>query len=529
MSARLRSAAWHLFLLAVTVVLAAPSARAEEAPQWIVVTAPAFTEVVGPLCEHRRGQGFEVVRIEADSDAVGLQAHLAELCRKAEGRSYVLLVGTVKADEAATIVPALKGSIGRMRGEPSDNGYGCPHDDLLPSVAVGRFPARTADEVRAMVEKTIRFEEQRAPEAWRHHITLLVGHPGGSSKMQKRLAAVVVRTALGSSYREVHPQWTTRAIVHMPESPFYVPSTRLAARSLRYLQEGQLLSIYLGHSGAGGLSSDWTRFLTRADWAETPFGPDAGIFLSCGCFACQLQGNDGEGHGLAAIRNPEGPVAVVGAHGESYGAMGKLAFEGLLPLLAAREPPERLADWWLAIKRGLARGKIGRLMFLLYDRGDGSAGKVPLEVQRLEHLEMWMLLGDPALKLPLAPLEIDLDVEGEVRAGSPIVVRGTLPPRFASTPAMVQIAVERPFGTEGLDIEALPTEAGEARDRALLARHEQANDAAIARAEVEAKDGRFECRLTLPAKLPWKRLTLRARARTETGGARGARLLPIQR
>jgi hypothetical protein len=63
--------------------------------------------------------------------------------------------------------------------------------------------------------------------------------------------------------------------------------------------------------------------------------------------------------------------------------------------------PSRLADYWLAIQAGLARGEIDDFTFKLYDQADGTKGRVPLETQRLEHLEMWMLLGDPALRLPV--------------------------------------------------------------------------------------------------------------------------------
>ena len=38
------------------------------------------------------------------------------------------------------------------------------------------------------------------------------------------------------------------------------------------------------------------------------------------------------------------------------------------------------------------------LTFKLYDQFDGSRGKVPLSVQRLEHLEMWMLLDHTPAK-----------------------------------------------------------------------------------------------------------------------------------
>ena len=78
----------------------------------------------------------------------------------------------------------------------------------------------------------------------------------------------------------------------------------------------------------------------------------------------------------------DGPVAVIGAHGESYAAMGQLALDGMLRCLMTPEPPTRLGAYWLAAKAGLARGKIDGITFWLYDQADGSRGTVPLDEQR---------------------------------------------------------------------------------------------------------------------------------------------------
>ena len=39
------------------------------------------------------------------------------------------------------VLPPLRGTTRRMKGQPSDNGYGCLGDDLLPTVAVGALPS----------------------------------------------------------------------------------------------------------------------------------------------------------------------------------------------------------------------------------------------------------------------------------------------------------------------------------------------------------------------------------------------------
>ena len=71
-------------------------------------------------------------------DGRKLRNHVNKLCRDYAGPSYVLLVGAVEAvrpeDAERTVVPPLDGGVGRMKGQPSDNGYGCLDDGRQPTV-----------------------------------------------------------------------------------------------------------------------------------------------------------------------------------------------------------------------------------------------------------------------------------------------------------------------------------------------------------------------------------------------------------
>jgi hypothetical protein len=511
---------------------------AAEKPQWIVVTAPAFKEALTPLCDHRSAEGLRVVVVQTtdvlsatqirDGDASALKEHLQKLCEKSNGPSYVLLVGAARAADPATaakiVVPPLVGTVGRMKGQPSDNGYGFRDKQPAPSVAVGRFPARSKADVRQMVEKTLAFERDRTPGAWRNRVTLLIGNPGGHSAIEKRFAELFIQQIAGTRFDQVHPLWTGRSVIHAPVSPFCVPDDRLREVSLRYLKEGQLFTLYLGHSEADGLWSGGARFLSREDWAQLKTAHGSGVLFSCGCFGCQLKGDDGEGYGLAAMRNPGGPVAVIGSHGESYGAMGQLAADGLLECLSRAEPPARLAEYWLAVKSGLAQGKMDPFIFWLYDQADGSGGKVAMDVQKQEHQEMWMLLGDPALRLPVCPPSIRLASRDVIAAGKEIEVTGVLPPDFSRV--AVKLTLERPTGSKANDLEPLPMDTEKAR-KVMMANHERANTSVLATAEVQPRNGRFRWSVKLPENLPWSRVTVRATSATETQMAIGVLVLPV--
>ncbi len=525
-----------LVLLALLLAACCTQASQPVVPQWVVVTAPAYRTSLEPLIEHRQAEGFKVVVVEitnvlsreqiAQADATPLQERLQQLCRQHSGPSYILLAGAMVAKDAAravaTMVPPRKGVVGRMKGRPTDHGFGCPDSNSAPTVAVGRFPARNPEELRLMVTKTLKLEQEPAAASWRNHLLVLIGNPGGGT-----LPEMLAEQAVAPRLRQLHPSWNLRALVHNPLSPFYLPSTQLTSTALRYLQEGELFVAYLGHSGPTGLWSKHT-WVSRNDWARLNIPQGAGVFFTCGCFACQLGGFEGEGYGLAALRNPNGPVAVMGATGETYGAPGQLAIDGLIRCLSTPPFPERLGDYWLAVKAGLARGHIDESLFKLYDMFDGSGGKVPLDVQRLEHLEMWLLLGDPALRLRTTPLDVRLEPMEPVHAGQNLTVRGALPDRLRG--ADVEISLERPIGSKPAGLEKLPAstpENREARERAALANHQRANTLALVSAAANVKENHFECTVKVPLELNWTTLVLRAYATNETKAGLGLLTLPV--
>ena len=459
-------------------------------PLWVAVVPAAWRDALAPLVERRRYEGFDVRVLAAEganADGAVLARLVCGLCGDRAGEAYVALAGPMRGP-AEIAVPAPPGTVGRMAGHPTDNGFGCPEPDRVPRVAVGRLPARSAAELEAMVSKILAFEGAEPSQPWASRISLLVGHPGGSSALEKKLASRIVKGAVEGNFAAVHPRWQVQAIVQAADSPFRVEPDVLPARTRALVEGGQFLTVYLGHSSPGGLESEGVPFLRREDWAGLSPEVPAGILFTCGCYACQVEGFFGEGHAYAAMRNPRGPVAVIGAHGESYGFAGKLAAEGLMTGLAAETPPRRLGDWWLAVARALAERPMGPLTFLLYDRADGSNGEVPLDVQRREHLEMWTLLGDPATRLPVAPLEVTVKIEGARASGSTLSVEG-------------DVSRPNPANTVTLTLE------------------EAVGGRPLVEIEAPVEEGRFSTTLELPADLPDVRLVLRARAGDAVGAA----------
>jgi Peptidase family C25 len=515
-------------ILTVAVYSVLRGYRADaDAPQWIVATAPAFRSAIEPLCDHRRADGMEVQVISTTDapEAAQIRVTIDRLRRDRKGPTYVLLVGAMNAAsgaDAQTVVPGFAGSEGRMKGVPTDHGYGCPDDKLMPAIAVGRFPARTAKEASAMVEKTLAFERERAGGAWRNRLTVLLGNPGGATPLEKRAAELFGPSQVLDRLARLDSKWTARFVVHAAGSPYCVADDELHDVSLGYLREGQFWTIYLGHSGAQGLWSSGVRFVNRQDWGElkTPQGP--GLLFTCGCFACQVSGPDGEGYALAAARNPTGPVAVIGAAAESYSTAGLLAYDGLLGRMRAGEPP-RLADYWLAIENAILRGPIDPLTFLVLDTADGSHGQISLADQRREHAQMWTLLGDPALRMPPPASPIELKATGAAVAGGKLVIEGRLPQDCRA--AQVRVTLERPLASQP---GGNTTPDGQATDReSLLASHRQANTWELDSQTATVHRGKFSAEMALPKHVAWPAVIARAVAESPDEFAQGTLKLPV--
>ena len=372
-----------------------------------------------------------------------------------------------------------------------------------------------------MVQKTLNLERDREPGTWRNRLVLLAGNPGGGP-----LAEMMVERATAPRLERLHPSWSVRAIFNSAMSRYYVPGSRVRDAALRSLAEGAIFDVFLGHSAARGMWLEGTNFITDDDWTKLRIPRGQGVLFTCGCFGCQVRGT--EGYGLAAMRNPGGPVAVIGASAESWSAPGQLALDGLLQCCSKPPFPSRLADYWLGVQAGLARGEIDDLTFKLYDQFDGSQGTVPLSVQRLEHLEMWMLLGDPALRLPIPPMDISLEVAGPVGAGWGITVNGVLSDRLVG--ATVRVSLERPLASVPADLEILPAESPgnrSARERAAIDNHQRANNVVLATVDARLKGNRFTCAVDVPARFSWSHVVIRAYAATKNESALGVITLPV--
>ena len=132
--------------------------------------------------------------------------------------------------------------------------------NLSMTIGVGRFPVRTAQEARALVDKTIRYAKGEDLGLWRTRATFVADNGDSNRHLRQSLA---VSRALS----EVAPQLFIRP-VYLADYPRKSSGGKVtvpgAERALRQaLSEGTLLLTYTGHGGP----RSWTdeQLLTTAD------------------------------------------------------------------------------------------------------------------------------------------------------------------------------------------------------------------------------------------------------------------------
>jgi hypothetical protein len=428
---------------------------------------------------------------------------IARLVQEDE-RCALVLVGDTAETATGTTVATGKGTQARMAGKLSDHSWSTADGRLVKPIPTGRLPARSAEEAGAMVRKILGWPERARSIGPFPYTRFIVGSHGMPPPFGATADEQVNRFSLRLS-RQLPARWRFEATIHINGSPWQISSVDLATVSDAMMKSPSTVLAYMGHAGRGGAESAKKALLTVNEWHALPASaPGIGLFFSCGCHTCDFDPGE-EAFGFAAMRSAGGPAAVIGSQGETYAAMGYLALSGMLTRMGADPAPGTIGDFWEGAQQGLREGSIDEADFKLLDMADGSGGKLSLEAQRAEHLESWMLLGDPAMPLLSETPSIQLHAN-VADSGHEMEISGECPPSLSN--ARLRLTIERHPGNIRTDLPDIPP-TGEPRREATRKRRALSNDHVLAITDLTAEGTAFKITVPLPPSLPSGALVIR--------------------
>jgi hypothetical protein len=392
-----RARPFHLALPMKPLVLSLAAllgiSAAQDVPRWTAFHAPALEAALVPLAEHRRQQGYEVelVEVSRENHDLFLQRLATDRQSPREGDVTVIAGALDPSGNALAdcILPGGKGSEGRMTGKSSDGVLAIAAGK--PRSSIGRLPAGTPEDLAAMVVKILNFEQvgKKADGT----MACLVGNPMPGKPV--RVADFFLALQTKSMLSHVNPAWRIGGAADLFFQPFAPGGADFGSAMQEISAQGWEVMAYFGHSGPEGIFTGGHVHPLPPVWS-TAGGEPRGIFFTCGCHAIANQ----DAYAVEAMRAPGGPAAAIGPSGISYSTIGYLAGKGLVACTREKDGPPTLGGWWTTIQDAIATERMAPLTFAVFDCIDGSNGKTNLSQQRKEHLEMWSLLGDPAMRMP---------------------------------------------------------------------------------------------------------------------------------
>jgi len=403
----------------------------------LVVCPPAFVAPLEPWIAHRRRQGHRVQVLTEATSAESIRAAIRERARQGMLK-YVLLAGDAEpADEPHGNSPKAFGSVstgsiparvnirwGSESEIATDNWYADLDDDGLPELAIGRLSADTPDALQIQVRKILAYETALDAGRWQRQINLVAGL-GSFGAVTDGVLEMATRKFLSDG---VPAAYQTSMTYASWTSPYCPDPRRFRDTALWRLNEGCLFWIYLGHSHTSYLEpvrvpgGAFPVLSTRdAAWMNAATGLPIALLLTCYAGAFD-QAEDCLGESM--VRSAGGPVAAIcGSRVTMPYGMAVLGDALMDEYFVQRRPT--LGELLLAAKRRMGPDEHDNPRRQLLDAIAASLSPAAdqLVEERLEHVALFNLLGDPLLRLP-QPDSIALQTAETVRGGQVLTVAG---------------------------------------------------------------------------------------------------------
>ncbi|MFN8596878.1 MAG: C25 family cysteine peptidase [Anaerolineae bacterium] len=346
-----------------------PDLRAVSA-DYVAIGPRDLIEPLTPLLDLHRAEGLTTLAVPVDAiydqfgdgrvDPAAIQAFLRSIAPK-----YVLLVGDASYDTLGYTVGAEANRLPTFLvqtvfgGETaSDVVFAQPIGDLKPSFPIGRVPARTADQVRVFIDKTVAYLQSAPSGAWRQHVLAVADGQESSFKSEAQ-----------SLLDEVAAKYQTTLI----NPPANTPGAN--QQIIAALNEGQALVAYFGHGSVTQWGKD--NLFTVKDTTALQNGRAMPILLNFTCLTGLFTHPKVQSLTETLLwQAGQGPVAVLAPTSLTLGSDQSFLSTTLVAGLMA-EPGARLGDLVLKAWQAMPTSDAG---------------------QR-DVLSTFLLFGDPALRI----------------------------------------------------------------------------------------------------------------------------------
>ncbi|MEQ1702226.1 MAG: C25 family cysteine peptidase, partial [Ilumatobacteraceae bacterium] len=349
--------------------LALPTGLATGSADYLIITNSIFSETLAPLVAYHQSQGRVVKVVDVNAiyeayshgvvDAAAIDAYLAQAV-PALGVRWVLLVGADSVDYrdydqdgSLSLLPSLYGSTGfTVTYAPIDPAYADVNGDGVPDVALGRFPARTTDELTTMIGKTLAYANQVSTDS-----VLLV------SDTADGIDYAATNDGLAAEF----DGWNV--FRSDPDRQGVDPAR---AELLARLDAGVSVTMYLGHSS----SQEWTEVgLFDAATAAGLTNSSPTVVVQFGCWNTYYVAPDADTMAHALLLDPTGGAAAVMGSSTLSSSGNDIALAGYLSAA--------LADGTLTMGEAVLAAKQALQVHAGGATADAQLG--------------WTILGDPAL------------------------------------------------------------------------------------------------------------------------------------
>jgi Peptidase family C25 len=494
-------------LLSLLLAVSAAAMATDSEPDVAVVCPAEFRAALNPWLEFRKGQGHTIEIVSNDGSADQIRERIRAAAKPGKLR-FVLLVGganpRLNSDAAVrrrSIPPHLEPAKVIVHWGPeteiaSDNWYADLDGDGVPDLAIGRLTVESAAELAAVVKKILGYEQQPDFHRWRSRINFVAG-ASGFDPVVDALLETTARGLISGGVPAAYETEFTYANWHSA----YCPDPRsFHATLVDRLNEGCLFWVYMGHGRRTAidylrLPAGRVRSLDCGDMSELHCTAGSPIALFLACYTGAL---DASPRCLAdeLLRAPGGPVAIIGGSRTTMpyamAVFGSEMIDQCFRFHAATVGEAMLEAKRRMVGAGQTPWDSHRLLMDAVAKAASPQGS-DLAAERLEHLHLFNLIGDPLLALHF-PREMELTAERSATAGDKLEVSGR-------SPCEGHCTIELVADHDAADA-AQPRQKFESTDEALRdyqRRYCQMNHPPLATAEATVESGRFAAALPIPS------------------------------